>query len=45
MTQSKQFVVYFNGEKLYELEDEMFKDAAKEGLWTKADSAPYFDDL
>jgi len=41
----KQFMVYFNGEKLYEVEDETFKDAGKVGLWTKADSAPYFDDL
>ena len=45
MTQSKQFVVYYNGEKLYEVEGEIFKDAGKVGLWMKADSAPYFDDL
>lgn len=43
--QGKQFAVYFNGEKLYEVEDETFKDAGKVGLWTKADSVTYFDDL
>jgi hypothetical protein len=43
--QGKQFTVYFNGEKLYEVEDETFKDAGKVGLWTKADSVTYFDDL
>src|SRR5262245_15185139 len=41
----KLFTVYFNGEKLYEVEDETFKDAGKVGLWTKADSITYFDDL
>src|SRR5215471_8787855 len=41
----KQFTAYFNGEKLYEVEDETFKDAGKVGLWTKADSVTYFDDL
>jgi hypothetical protein len=44
-TQSKHFVVYFNGEKLYEVEGDIFKDAGKVWLWMKADSAPYFDDL
>jgi hypothetical protein len=43
--QGKQFTVYFNGERLYEVEDEAFKDAGKVGLWTKADSVTYFDDL
>jgi hypothetical protein len=43
--QGKLFTVYFNGEKLYEVEDETFKDAGKVGLWTKADSVTYFDDL
>jgi hypothetical protein len=43
--QGKQFTVYFNGEKLYEVEDETFKDAGKIGLWTKADSVTHFDDL
>jgi len=39
------FDVYHNGKKLYEVEDETFKDAGKVGLWTKADSVIYFDDL
>ncbi len=37
--------VFLNGTKLYEVEDETFKDAGKVGLWTKADSVTYFDDL
>jgi hypothetical protein len=39
------FEVYHNGKKLYEVEDETFKGAGKVGLWTKADSVIYFDDL
>jgi hypothetical protein len=39
------FEVYYNGNKLYEVKDETFKDAGKIGLWTKADSVIYFDDL
>jgi hypothetical protein len=39
------FEVYHNGKKLYEVEDETFKEAGKVGLWTKADSVIYFDDL
>ncbi|HEU5237968.1 MAG TPA: family 16 glycoside hydrolase [Pyrinomonadaceae bacterium] len=39
------FEVYYNGNKLYEVKDETFKDAGKVGLWTKADSVIYFDDL
>jgi hypothetical protein len=37
--------VFLNEEKLYEAEDETFKEAGKVGLWTKADSVTYFDDL
>ncbi|MDQ3014077.1 MAG: DUF1080 domain-containing protein [Acidobacteriota bacterium] len=37
--------IYFNGAKLYEAEDATFPDAGKVGLWTKADSVIYFDDL
>jgi hypothetical protein len=37
--------VYLNGEKLYEVEDSTFTEAGKVGLWTKADSVTYFDDL
>ncbi|MBL8172491.1 MAG: DUF1080 domain-containing protein [Acidobacteria bacterium] len=39
------FTVYLNGEKLYEVEDATFTEAGKVGLWTKADSVTYFDDL
>jgi len=39
------FIVYLNGEKLYEVEDATFTEAGKIGLWTKADSVTYFDDL
>ena len=31
--------------KLYEVEDETFKEAGKVGLWTKADSTTLFDDF
>jgi hypothetical protein len=41
----KLFTVYFNDQRLYEVEDETFKDAGKVGLWTKADSVTHFDDL
>jgi Domain of Unknown Function (DUF1080) len=39
------FEVYFNGGKLYEVEDTTFSQAGKVGVWTKADSITYFDDL
>ncbi|MBI3983080.1 MAG: hypothetical protein HY337_09220 [Gemmatimonadetes bacterium] len=39
------FEVYFNGTKLYEIEDATFTAAGKVGVWTKADSVTYFDDL
>lgn len=41
----KFFTVYLNGQKLYEVEDGTFTEAGKVGLWTKADSVIYFDDL
>jgi hypothetical protein len=37
--------VYLNDVKLYEVEDATFTEAGKIGLWTKADSVTYFDDL
>ena len=40
-----QFVVYFNGEQVFETEDQTFEKAGKVGLWTKADSVTYFDDF
>jgi 3-keto-disaccharide hydrolase len=39
------FEVFLNGQKLYEVEDNTFTAAGKVGLWTKADSLTYFDDL
>ncbi|MBI4889135.1 MAG: DUF1080 domain-containing protein [Acidobacteria bacterium] len=41
----KRFVVYFDGEKVMEVEDGTFAGAGKTGLWTKADSVTYFDDF
>ena len=39
------FEVYHDAKKLYEVEDATFREAGKVGLWTKADSVIYFDDL
>lgn len=39
------FEVYFNGAKLYEVEDGTFTTPGKVGVWTKADSVTQFDDL
>ncbi len=39
------FEVYFDGKKLYEVEDETFPAAGQVGLWTKADSVTLFDNL
>jgi hypothetical protein len=39
------FVVSFDDESLFEVEDSTFTDAGRVGLWTKADSVTYFDDL
>jgi len=39
------FEVYFNGTKLYEVEDATFGQPGKVGVWTKADSVTQFDDL
>ncbi len=36
---------YYDGNKQIEATDDTFKDAGKAGLWTKADSVTYFDDL
>ena len=43
--QDNVMTVFFNGEKLFEVEDTTFPDAGKVGLWTKADSVTYFDDF
>ncbi|MCP5110214.1 MAG: DUF1080 domain-containing protein [bacterium] len=39
------FTVYFNGKKLFEVEDATFTEAGKTGLWTKADAVTRFDDF
>jgi hypothetical protein len=39
------FTVSFNGEKLFEVEDNTFADPGRIGLWTKADSVTHFDDF
>jgi hypothetical protein len=39
------FRVRLNDTLLFEADDGTFKDAGKVGLWTKADSVTYFDDL
>ena len=35
----------YDGKKKIEATDDTFEDAGKVGLWTKADSVTYFDDL
>ena len=39
------FRVLFDDALLFEADDATFKNAGKVGLWTKADSVTYFDDL
>jgi len=39
------FTCYYDGVKRIEATDDTFKEAGKIGLWTKADSVTYFDDL
>jgi hypothetical protein len=39
------FEVYFNGSRMYEVEDQTFTNGGKVGVWTKADSVTQFDDL
>jgi 3-keto-disaccharide hydrolase len=39
------FEVYFDGQKVIDATDDTFKNAGKIGVWTKADSIIYFDDL
>jgi hypothetical protein len=37
--------VFFDGKKVIEAKDKTFADAGKFGVWTKADSITYFDNL
>jgi hypothetical protein len=39
------FEAYLNERKLFEVEDRTFSEAGRVGVWTKADSVTYFDDL
>jgi YVTN family beta-propeller protein len=39
------FETYLNGEKLFDVDDATFTAAGQVGVWTKADSVTYFDDL
>lgn len=39
------FTVYYGGRQLFEVEDDTFRNAGKVGVWTKADSITYFDNL
>ena len=45
VVKSKHFEVFFDDKLLFEADDDTFKEAGKVGLWTKADSVTYFDDL
>jgi hypothetical protein len=40
-----EFKCYYDGQLRFTAKDSTFKDAGKVGLWTKADSVIYFDDL
>jgi hypothetical protein len=40
-----EFKCYYDGQLKFSAKDSTFKDAGKIGLWTKADSVIYFDDL
>jgi hypothetical protein len=39
------FEVFWNGVRLFEVEDASFSQSGRVGLWTKADSVTAFDDL
>jgi hypothetical protein len=41
----KLFTISLNGSKLFEVEDETFKEGGGVGVWTKADSVTVFDDF
>ena len=40
-----QITCFFDGEQKIQAADQTFKEAGKVGVWTKADSVTYFDDL
>jgi hypothetical protein len=39
------FSLLFDGKKLFDVEDNTFKEVGKVGVWTKADSVTLFDDF
>lgn len=39
------FTVFYEGKKLFEVEDTTFQDEGAVGVWTKADSVTLFDDF
>ena len=39
------FTVFLNGKRLFEVEDDTFKEPGAVGVWTKADSVTLFDDF
>lgn len=43
--QGSHFKVFFNDKLLFEADDKTFSEPGRVGLWTKADSVTYFDDL
>jgi hypothetical protein len=43
--QGSHFTVMLDGKRAIDWDDEMFKDAGKVGVWTKADSVTLFDDF
>lgn len=43
--EGNKFTVSFDGKKVIEANDESFKEAAKVGVWTKADSVTLFDNF
>ena len=44
-TNGDRFEISWDGKKVIEARDKTFSEAGKIGLWTKADSVTYFDDL
>lgn len=43
--QAETFEVYYDGQRVIQAQDKTFDEPGKIGLWTKADSVTYFDDL
>ena len=43
--QGSQFEVYYDGQRVIQVEDKTFDEPGSVGLWTKADSVTFFDNL